>query len=243
MNTKRQAPFKHSDGSGCWTKECSRGNSNLEAHLNAKPMSAPPTVLMSLSHVAQNHVPRHMDEQHAGYYEATDKKHFGDKTQPGSKFLDPSLEKVEHVLMLRMRQTDTRELQGDDREALIARGSDPNGFGGGKRYLMVLTEGTVGIKDSTGLPADTKIEVVRTKPGAPCSLVMQVDEQPTTDYAVIVLGKHKQTGNDFVITTFPGPVTKPTSNEELDAREGQTMTVGEVKEIMGGDFWINTKMK
>ena len=198
---------------------------------------------MSYAHVANQHVPRDIDEQHKAYYEATDRKHFGDKTEPGSKFLDPSLEKVEHVLMLRMEQTGTANLDGNDKSALTARGSDGNGFMEGNRYLMVLTEGTVGIKNSKTLPTDAKVQVVRTKPGAPCSLVMEVEEQPTTDYAVIVIGKHRQTGNDFVITTFPGPVTKPTSNESLDAREGQVLTVGETREILGEDFWINTKVK
>ena len=242
MTAKRIAPYKHSDGSGCWTKECSRGNSNLESHLNPT-RTVKPQVMMGYAYVANQNVPRNIDEQHAAYYDATDKKHFGDKTQPGSKFLDPSLEKVEHVLMLRMGQLGAANLDGDDREALIARGSDPNGFGKGKRYLMVLTKGTVGIKNSNTLDEDAKVEVVRTKPGAPCSLVMEVNEQPTTDYAVIVMGEHKQTGNDFVITTFPGPVTKPTANESLDAREGQVMAVREVKEILGEDFWINTKMQ
>lgn len=242
MTAKRPAPYKHSDGSGCWTKECSRGNSDLESHLNPH-RTAKPQEKWANAYVANHHVPRNLDEQHAGYYAATDKKHFGDKTEPGSKFLNPSLEKVEDVLKLRMEQVGNASMEGDDREALIARGSDPTGFGTGKRYLMVLTEGSVGIKNSNSLNEDAKVQVVRTKPGAPCSLVMEVNEQPKTDYAVIVLGEHKQTKKDFVITTFPGPVTKPTANEELDSREGQVMTVSEVKGIMGGDFWINTKMK
>lgn len=242
MTAKRVSPYKHADGTGCWTKECSRGNSNLEAHLNPH-RRVTTNAMMGYAYVANNAVPRDIDDQHSTYYEATDKKHFGDKTQPGSKFLNPSLEKVEHVLMLRMEQIGAANLEGDDKQALIARGSDPNGFSSGKRYLMVLTEGSVGIKNSKELDSDAEVDVVRTKPGAPCSLVMEVEKQPETDFAVIVVGEHKQTGNDFVITTFPGPVTKPTANEEIDEREGQTMTVGEVRELMGGDFWINTKLK
>lgn len=241
MANRRMAPYKHSDGSGCWTKECSRGNSDLESHLNPY-RKVKPQARWGYAYVANHNVPRNLDEQHAAYYEATDKKHFGDKTQPGSKFLDPSLEKVEHVLMMRMEQIGAANLDGDDKNALIARGSDPNGFIEGKRYLMVLTEGTVGIKNSASLPDDAKVQVVRTKPGSPCSLVMEVSEQPTTDFAVIVMGEHKQTGKDFVITTFPGPVTKPTSNEALDSKEGQFLTIQEVKEIINEDFWINTKV-
>lgn len=107
---------------------------------------------------------------------------------------------------------------------------------------MVLTEGSVGITNSTDVSPDAKVQVTQTKPGSPCSLVMTVKEQSRTDYAVVVLGKHNKTGNDFVITTFPGPVTRPTSNPQLDAREGEILTVAEVKEILGNDFWINTRM-
>lgn len=241
--TKRSAPYKHGDGSGCWTKGCSRGSNSLEQHLNAKFMSYPPTKMMSMSHIAKSAVPRNMSDQHSAYYEATDKKHFGDKNEPGSKFLAADLTKVEDVLMLRMQQTGKRDLEGDDREALIARGSDPNGFGEGKRYIMVLTEGSVGIKNSVTLPDDTKVTVTRTKPGVPCSLVMEVDSQSKTDFAVIVLGKQQVTGEDLLITTFPGPVTKPTVSEALDTLEGQTLSISQVKKIIGSDFWINTKMK
>lgn len=241
---QRIAPYKHSDGSGCWTEKCSRGNSSTGTQLNPNPMSSPPTKMMGFSNVAKNHVPRHLDESHAAYYESTDRKHFGDKTEPGSKFLNQSLRKVEDVLILRMRQAgEVLNLDGDDRDALIARGSDPNGFGTGKRYLMVLTEGTVGIQDSKQLSDDTEIQVVRTKPGVPCSLVREVEDQPKTDFAVIVLGEHKETGRDFLITTFPGPVTKPTKSEELDALEGKVITVGTARRIIGNDFWINTKVK
>lgn len=191
---------------------------------------------------ASAYVPRDRDESHAAYYAATDAKHFGDKTEPGSKFMDPALRSVEDVAALRMVQTGKNNLKGDDREALIAAGSDPNGFSEGKRYLMVKTSGTVGIQNSAKMrPTDT-VQVVRTKPGAPCSLVASVKSQPETDFAVIVVGEHKETKNDFIITTFPGPVTKPTASEAIDNLEGMTMTVADAKKILGEDFWANTKV-
>lgn len=242
MAQNKQAPYKHPDGSNCWTKECRRGNSFQQLPSKNEPTAAPTKKMMYAGKSAAL-VPRHLDEQHSAYYAATDKKHFGSRDQPGSKFLDPSLKKVEDVLMLRMEQTGTFSMNSDNRNELIARGSDPNGFNPNNRYLMVHTEGTVGIMNSSKLSGDAKVQVVRTKPGAPCSLVAEVDEQERTDFAVLVVGKHKGTGQDFLITTFPGPVTKPTSNVELDAKEGRTVTVDEVKKILGRDFWINTKIK
>lgn len=215
----------------------------MEQHLNPNPKPVSQSTMMDLTFVANKHVPRSFDESHASYYKATDKKHFGSKNEPGSKFLDKNLNKVEDVLVLRMKQTGTASLAGDDKEALIARGSDVNGFSESNRYLMVLTEGSVGITNSADVSPDTKVQVMQTKPGVPCSLVMSVEEQSRTDYAVVVVGKHNKTGNDFVITTFPGPVTKPTSNPELDAHEGETMTIAEVRGILGKDFWINTRVE
>lgn len=190
---------------------------------------------------ASVYVPRDLDEAHSGYYAATDAKHFSDKTAPGSKFLSKHLKSVEDVAALRMVQTGKNDLSGDDREALIAAGSDPNGFGTGKRYLMVKTSGTVGIKNSSTFDPDDRLEVVRTKPGAPCSLVASVKTQPETDFAVIVVGEHKTTKNDFIITTFPGPVTKPTASDAIDNLEGRSLTVADAKRLIGEDFWVNTK--
>jgi hypothetical protein len=191
---------------------------------------------------AAEYVPRDIDDAHAGYYAATDSKHFGDKTAPGSKFLSEDLKSVEDVVALRMIQTGKNNVKGDDREALIAAGSDPNGFSEGKRYLMVKTSGTVGIKNSSDFMPNDKVQVVRTKPGAPCSLVATVDSQPETDFAVIVVGEHKDTKNDFIITAFPGPVTKPTASDAIDNLEGMTMTVADAKRLVGEDFWVNTKV-
>lgn len=188
------------------------------------------------------YVPRDLDEAHAGYYAATDAKHFGDKTAPGSKFLSEDLKSVEDVASLRMIQSGKNNLKGDDREALIAAGSDPNGFAEGKRYLMVKTSGTVGIKNSSTFHPDDRVEVVRTKPGAPCSIVASVKSQPETDFAVIVVGEHKTTKSDFIITAFPGPVTKPTASDAIDRLEGRSMTVADARRLVGEDFWVNTKV-
>lgn len=191
---------------------------------------------------AVTYVPRDLDSSHSSYYAATDAKHFGNKSEPGSKFTDPALRSVEDVVALRMAQTDRNTLAGDDREALIAAGSDPKGFSANNRYLMVKTPGTVGIVNSRALKLSDTVEVVRTKPGVPCSIVAPVKSQPNTDFAVIVVSQHAETKKDFVITTFPGPVTKPTQSEAIDRLEGRTMTVADAKRILGDEFWVNTKV-
>jgi hypothetical protein len=186
-------------------------------------------------------VPRNRDEGTAAYYAATDRKHFGDRTEPGSKFLDTRFNRVEHVLQLAMVQRGN--MDGDDREALIQRGADRQGFMDGKRYLMVNTPGTVGVMNSADLPDDAVLEVMETKPGAPCSLVYTTDTQPSTDYAVVVLAKDKATENDLLITTFPGPITKPLANPDIDALKGQKLTAGEARSILKGQsFWVNTRL-
>jgi hypothetical protein len=186
-------------------------------------------------------VPRASDPKIAAYYEATDKKHFGNSNQPGSKFTDSSLTKVEDVIQLAKKQRGS--LRGDDRAELIKKGADVKGFLDSKRYLMVSTPGKVGIMSSTDLKDSDELEVVRTKPGVPCSLVRKVNKQPVTDYAVIVLAKNEETGKDLLITTFPGPVTKPLSNIMIDELEGKTITVLDAKKILGTKpFWVNTKI-
>lgn len=238
----RKAPYQHPNGSGCWTKDCSRSRIPDSAPLQTDLKAINTSKQLDLAFTAGQLVPRNLDDMHANYYAATDQKHFGAKDEPGSKFLDPNLRKVEDVLILHMRQAGTSDLSGDDREELIARGSDPSGFRDSNRYLMVLTEGSVGMQHSEKLNPETKVEVLRTKPGVPCSLVLDVAHQGSTDFAVIVVGKHSMTGKDFVITTFPGPVTKPTSSQILDTYEGQKLTVAEVESLIGKDFWVNTRI-
>lgn len=199
--------------------------------------------VLYVNNLASAAVPRDIDESYASYYKATDRKHFGDPTEPGSKFLDPKLKKLEDVLKLRILQSSTLNLDGDDREELIKLGADPNGFLKDKRYLVVRTKGKVGVIHSDELDPAQKVLVKRTKPGVPCSLTVEVNEQPETDYAVIIMAKNDKTGKDFAITAFPGLVTKPVAHPHIDALEGNHITVAEAKTILGESFWLNTSMK
>jgi hypothetical protein len=92
----------------------------------------------------------------------------------------------------------------------------------GKRYLMVETPGVLGIKAGHETADDTLITITRTKPGVPCSMVANVAEKSPVDCGVVIMGEHNVTGAPFVISTFPGQVTRPTSDQRIDALEGQT---------------------
>lgn len=186
-------------------------------------------------------VPRKRKQAFAEYYAATDAKHFGNTNQPGSKFTDPTLTKVEDVVALTAYQRGS--LQGDDRAKFIARGATPDAFQDGKRYLLVNTPGKVGILHSSEVKGTDLVQVVRTKPGVPCSLVYEVDKQPETDYGVVVVVEDVETGRDIVITTFPGVVTKSLKNDDIDALEGKSLTIAEARRILGSDVWLNTKLR
>ena len=190
--------------------------------------------------LAKAAVPRKRKQAFADYYTATDRKHFGDASGPGSKFTDPELKKVEDVVALAAYQRGS--LDGDDTQKFISRGANPDAFQEGKRYLMVQTPGKVGIMHSAGVSDDETVEVVRTKPGVPCSLVYTVDEQPETNYGVVVMVEDVETGKDMVITTFPGVVTKSLKNDEIDSLEGRRISVSEVRRILGSEVWFNTKL-
>lgn len=175
------------------------------------------------------------------YYAGTDKKHFKDKNSAGSKFTDPSMETIESVLALTALQR-KEGLNGDDRDFFISQGASPSAFNPNNRYLKVKTPGTVGIKSTKKMKSSDMVQVVRTKPGAPCSFVANVKRQETTDYAVVVLTKNKDTGKQMVITTFPGMPTKSNKSDEIDALEGQWVTVAKARELNGGDFHVNTRL-
>ena len=185
-------------------------------------------------------VPRTRDEATWDYYAATDTKHFGDRSEPGSKFLAEELRSIEDVVALAACQRG--DLQGDDRELFIARGAHPDAFKDDNRYLFVETPGTVGVINSADLNDSLLLNVVRTKPGAPCSLVAAVEQQPETDYAVIVIVTDQKTGEDLVITTFPGVVTPSIENETIESLEGGAVTVALARYLLGGDFWANTRL-
>lgn len=172
------------------------------------------------------------------YYAQNDTKHFGDGSVAGSKFTDPHLHTTEDVVDL--ARTQRGSLAGDDREAFIALGASEQAFRPGIRYLLVRTSGSVGIIHSSTLDDQTAVRVRRDKIGAPCSASVEVSEQPTTDYACIVIGQDDE-GHDLVFSTFPGPPTTPGTGT-LDTFEGQSLTVKQIREIYGHDVHLGTRL-
>lgn len=174
-----------------------------------------------------------------GYYAATDAKHF-DGSRPGSTFTDESVGRLNDVVALAYRQRG--DLFGDDRDELVALGAPEEAFKPGSRYLMVRTPGTVGVRRSEGLPGDTAVEVVRSKPGVPCSLVLDVEETPTTDVATIVLGRHPDDeSREVVFTAHPGLPIPVDFADRMSEFEGFTVPLSRVREVYGGDVWLSAR--
>lgn len=182
------------------------------------------------------------DPEWSAYYEGTEKKHLLDPEKPGSKFTDPNLKTLEDVLALTLIQR--KNLDGDDRQFFIDEGTDVNAFMPGFRYLKVSTPGKLGIVHSSTLDESAVISVERTKPGAPCNFVINVSEQPTVDYGVVIL---EGSGNDSkLITMFPGAPTyvslSSSNKERVNSWEGTSLTVSELRKRMGRDVVINTRL-
>jgi hypothetical protein len=190
----------------------------------------------------------------AGYYRATDAKHFpagGDDSTatPGSTFTDPSLRRLNDVVALAFRQRGS--LEGDDREELARLGTPEEAFKPGIRYLLVHTPGTVGIRRSDDLPDEATVRVVRSKPGAPCSLVVDVTEQETTRVGTIIIGRESvdppqsesaDAARDLVFTAHPGLPIPVDFTDRMSDLEGQHVPMSVVREVYGGDVWLNTRL-
>lgn len=183
------------------------------------------------------------------YYAATDRRHLPSTRSHaagiGSQFQDTSLTSVNDVLVLAWQQRPDK-LAGDDREELIRRGAPPDAFHPHIRYLIVETPGTVGITRSESFPDDTIVSVTRTKPDTPCTLSIALDDAPTTDYGTIIIGPHETIeGKEILYTVHPGhpiPVNLTGDTRDMFAhREGQTLTLGEIRAALGRELWLQTR--
>jgi hypothetical protein len=192
--------------------------------------------------IAEYVIPR--DGDMAEYYKATDAKHFSDKTAPGSKFTDPDIKNLNDVVALAANQHPDG-LRGDDRAKLIQFGCNPAALRDDCRYLIVQTPGKVGSQHISSLPVNEKIEVVRTKPGAPCSLVANVSKQPNVNFGVVVIGKSGSTGKDIVYTAHAGMPTRTSGKDEgiFDEYQGRSLSINHIMEIAGtDDINVNTRL-
>ncbi|KQO98790.1 hypothetical protein [Leifsonia sp. Leaf264] len=206
--------------------------------------------MLSADQVITDMMPDHT-ESIRKYYADTEKKHFTGHDQAGSTFQEVG--SLRELLQLGFEQRGG--LGGDDRDELIALGAEPDGFLDGKRYIKIGTPGLLGITNTAGMNADDLVTVKRTKTGVPCTIVADVGEQPAVDFGVAIIAedtmgvKGEGVGGDLLITAFPGLPTKPVVNSKdaelvgkVDALEGQKITVTQMRELLGGDVWANTRV-
>lgn len=215
------------NGKYCYTDNCKRHAGQIEVH-----------------NQVSNLIDR-KDDTWGPYYKATERKHLSDKTLPGSKFTSPEIKTLNDLLALAHEQRG--HLNGDDREVFINKGIHPEVFKEGFRYLHIDTPGKLGIVNSEFIEPSTKVSIVRTKPGAPCNYMLEVDHQPEIDYGVIILEDHSD-GKTRLITTFPGyptyvPDRKSEAVAKADSLEGQTLTIGEIHDMLGRTVNVNTRIK
>lgn len=184
-----------------------------------------------------------MPEKFAGYFADTEKKHFNENSA-GSTFTEAT--NLNDVLTRASRQR--KNLEGDDREKLIARGADPKSFAPDKRYLMVETKGKLGTVLASELKDDAVVQVIQKNEKSKPVCMTEVSRQNETDFGTIVLvdnpslpGTEKHPS--LLITAYPGASGPTGSNNDLLPHVGQSMTVAEARKIYGRDFTINTVIK
>lgn len=184
-----------------------------------------------------------MPEKFAEYFADTERKHFNGTTS-GSTFTE--LKNLNEVLSTAAEQRGN--LQGDDRDKLIARGADPSSFGSDKRYLMVNTGGKVGTVMSNELPKGSIVTVIQKSEKSKPVCTTEVSHQKSVSHATIVLAdnpsmpgtEHSPT---LLITAYPGVSGPSGSNNDLLPYVGQSMTIEAARKIYGREFTLNTIVK
>lgn len=170
----------------------------------------------------------------ADYIDSISTKHWGEGAV-GSRFLEGN--DLKDLLGTAIKQRGN--LEGDDRNMLIEKGVDPTALMPECRYLVVKGGGEVGIVKAEDLSDDTEVKVVRTKPGSPCSLVVEGENFPTADFGVIVIGPNEKakpedpepSTKEMVWTAHPGLPIRPAKDDSWP--EGSTITIADVKEKLG----------
>ena len=175
----------------------------------------------------------------ADYIKSISAKHWGEGAI-GSKFSEGNT--LRDLLETAIKQRGN--LEGDDRNMLIEKGVDPSALMQECRYLVVKGGGEVGIVKAEDLSDDTEVKVIRTKPGNPCSLVVEGEKFPTADFGVIVIGPNEKakpedsepSTKEMVWTAHPGLPIRPAKDDSWP--EGSTITVADVKSKLGSGAYL-----
>lgn len=190
-------------------------------------------------------VSRVLPQEQVGYFQAVHDKHFVPETAIGSLFTDAR--NLHELLQIAAGQRGG--LDGDDREEFIRRGVPAGALMPQCRYLMVHTPGEVGITRVSDLPPDTEVQVIRTKPQTPCSLVVEREKLPSVDFGTIIIGPNEKeqpkdpdpSTEEMVWTAHPGLPVRPATEDIWE--EGASVTAEEVIAQLGDGVYLNVKKK
>jgi hypothetical protein len=177
------------------------------------------------------------DEGMPDYYAALRDRHWNPAAGAGSQFVSGQHDGPGSLMAVAHHQRGG--LGGDDRDQLIALGAPPEAFMDGDnapRYLLVRTPGVEGTVPVADLPDDTPVRAERTKPGTPCSLIVEgdADDRPPTGVATVIVGPHpKDPDREVMWTAHPGLPTRPAQDDRYD--DGQQLTAGQVRADLGDD--------
>ncbi|OHA20565.1 MAG: hypothetical protein A2849_03075 [Candidatus Taylorbacteria bacterium RIFCSPHIGHO2_01_FULL_51_15] len=182
--------------------------------------------------------------EHAGYFKDMETKHFDPEKGVGSLFTE-----IKDLQSLLDKTIDQRgNLDGDDREKFIAMGVKPEALMTFCRYLEVETPGEVGVSSVKDLSPDTRVKVIRTKQGAPCSLVVEGQNLPTTKFGTIIIGPNEKgkksddpepSTREMIWTVHPGLPVRPATQDIWP--EGSEITIQDVIDKLGNDVFVNVK--
>lgn len=171
-------------------------------------------------------------------YARLDKERFGERTEPGSKFIDPRLNSTEDVVALTAYQRGS--LEGDDRQKLMDFGADPTAFQAGKRYLLVQTPGKTENQHISSLPVNSKISVEKNAAGQ-ISLVAGVSKTANRNFGVVTIGTRG--GKEVVLDVAPGfPVNGKLDDNKFQNHIGRNLSINHIMEIAGTDD-VNVKTR
>ena len=188
-------------------------------------------------------IEKFLPSERADYYAALHDKHFNPEKSVGSLITE-----ARNLRDLLARAIEQRgSLQGDDREKFIALGVAPESLLPDCRYLKVQTGGEVGIVKGIDLSPDTAVSVLRTKPGVPCSLVVERVDFPPVDFGTIIIGPNEKAKTDdpepstaeMIWTVHPGLPIRPALADYWPA--GSVIAVRDVIARLGENAYLNVR--
>jgi hypothetical protein len=198
---------------------------------------------MSVNYKYGSDVEAVLPKEADGYFQDMERKHFDPQRAVGSLFTEAQNLRG----LLEQAASQRGGLSGDDRQKFIDMGVKPEALLGVCRYLKVETPGEVGIVSVKDLSPDTQVKVIRTKQGAPCSLVVEGKNLPKTDFGTIIIGPNEKSKpedlepstTEMVWTVHPGLPVRPATEDIWP--EGSIITVKDVIEKLGNEVFLNIK--